>query len=60
LTMRPGTCSGADCVPKTCWETELRHAVGDSMPADCLIPPDAGAPGPDAGPDAAVLLPEHP
>ena len=60
LTMRPGTCTGADCVPKTCWETELRRAPGDSMPADCLIPPDAGAPGPDAGPDAAVLLPEHP
>ena len=59
FTMRPGTCSGANCVPKSCWETELRAYPGDSMPTACRIPPDAGAPGPDAGPDAG-LPSEHP
>jgi hypothetical protein len=53
-TMRPGTCTGADCVPKSCWETELRKFPGDSMPPNCVPPgQDAGQPGLDA----AVVLP---
>ena len=38
LTMRPGTCSGGDCVPTFCWETEQREKCGGAgcqMAAEC-------------------------
>ena len=47
MTMRPGTCSGGDCVPTFCWETEQREKCGGAgcqMAAECKPTQPAEAP----------------